>query len=97
MVCRAAGQASTMLNVASHVAWLALIGRLEKSQCDGGHKMCVLPKRDGAQQHSSGFLHKQRSSIVNSYETRLQDLDVSLPELPKPIANYIPAKRVAAL
>ena len=68
MVCRAAGQASTMLNVASHVAWLALIGRLEKSQCDGGHKMCVLPKRDGAQQYSSGFRHKQRSSIKSTLE-----------------------------
>ncbi len=29
-----------------------------------------------------------------SYENRLQDLGVSLPELPKPIANYIPAKQV---
>ena len=34
---------------------------------------------------------------MNSYETRLQDLGVSLAELPKPIANYIPAKRVGNL
>jgi enamine deaminase RidA (YjgF/YER057c/UK114 family) len=34
---------------------------------------------------------------MNSFESRLQDLGVSLPELPKPIANYIPAKRVGNL
>jgi len=30
---------------------------------------------------------------MNRYETRLQELGVTLPELPTPIANYIPAKR----
>jgi enamine deaminase RidA (YjgF/YER057c/UK114 family) len=34
---------------------------------------------------------------MNRYESRLQELGVSLPELPKPIANYIPAKRVGNL
>jgi enamine deaminase RidA (YjgF/YER057c/UK114 family) len=34
-----------------------------------------------------------RDSIMNRYETRLQELGVTLPELPTPIANYIPAKR----
>jgi enamine deaminase RidA (YjgF/YER057c/UK114 family) len=30
---------------------------------------------------------------MNRYETRLQELGVALPELPAPIANYLPAKR----
>jgi enamine deaminase RidA (YjgF/YER057c/UK114 family) len=34
---------------------------------------------------------------MSGHESRLQDLGVSLPELPKPIANYIPAKRVGNL
>ena len=34
---------------------------------------------------------------MNRYESRLQELGVSLPELPKPIANYIPAKQVGNL
>ena len=34
---------------------------------------------------------------MSRHESRLQDLGVSLPELPKPIANYIPAKRVGNL
>jgi enamine deaminase RidA (YjgF/YER057c/UK114 family) len=34
---------------------------------------------------------------MSGHESRLQDLRVSLPELPKPIANYIPAKRVGNL
>jgi enamine deaminase RidA (YjgF/YER057c/UK114 family) len=32
-----------------------------------------------------------------SYEDRLQELGVTLPELPRPIANYIPAKRAGNL
>ena len=32
-----------------------------------------------------------------SPESRLQDLGVLLPELPKPIANYVPAKRAGNL
>jgi enamine deaminase RidA (YjgF/YER057c/UK114 family) len=35
--------------------------------------------------------------MPQSYESRLRDLGVSLPELPKPIANYVPAKRVGNL
>jgi enamine deaminase RidA (YjgF/YER057c/UK114 family) len=34
---------------------------------------------------------------MNSCETRLRELGVTLPELPKPIANYVPAKRVGNL
>jgi enamine deaminase RidA (YjgF/YER057c/UK114 family) len=34
---------------------------------------------------------------MSGHESRLQDLGVSLPELPKPIANYIPAKRIGNL
>jgi enamine deaminase RidA (YjgF/YER057c/UK114 family) len=34
---------------------------------------------------------------MNRYETRLQQLGVTLPDLPKPIANYIPAKRAGNL
>ena len=34
---------------------------------------------------------------MTGHESRLQELGVSLPELPKPIANYIPAKRVGNL
>jgi enamine deaminase RidA (YjgF/YER057c/UK114 family) len=30
---------------------------------------------------------------MSGYEARLQELGVSLPELPTPIANYVPAKR----
>ena len=30
---------------------------------------------------------------MTSYESRLQELGVSIPDLPKPIANYLPAKR----
>src|SRR5258708_33268881 len=30
---------------------------------------------------------------MNHYEARLREMDVTLPTLPKPIANYIPAKR----
>ena len=30
---------------------------------------------------------------MNCYESRLKDLGVSIPALPKPIANYVPAKR----
>jgi enamine deaminase RidA (YjgF/YER057c/UK114 family) len=30
---------------------------------------------------------------MNQYETRLKELGVTLPELPSPIANYVPAKR----
>jgi enamine deaminase RidA (YjgF/YER057c/UK114 family) len=30
---------------------------------------------------------------MNRYEVRLQELGVTLPEIPAPIANYIPAKR----
>ena len=34
---------------------------------------------------------------MNRHEGRLQDLGVSLPELPRPIANYVPAKRTGNL
>ena len=34
---------------------------------------------------------------MSRYESRLRDLDVSIPDLPKPIANYIPAKRSGSL
>jgi enamine deaminase RidA (YjgF/YER057c/UK114 family) len=34
---------------------------------------------------------------MNRYESRLQDLGVALPELPTPIANYIPAKLAGKL
>jgi hypothetical protein len=30
---------------------------------------------------------------MNRYETRLRELGVVLPDLPAPIANYLPAKR----
>ena len=30
---------------------------------------------------------------MNRYETRLRELGVTLPDLPTPIANYVPAKR----
>jgi enamine deaminase RidA (YjgF/YER057c/UK114 family) len=30
---------------------------------------------------------------MSRYENRLQELGVSIPDLPKPIANYVPAKR----
>ena len=34
---------------------------------------------------------------MNSYESRLREIGVSLPDIPKPIANYIPAKQAGNL
>ena len=34
---------------------------------------------------------------MNRYESRLRELGVALPEMPTPIANYIPAKRTGNL
>ena len=34
---------------------------------------------------------------MNQYEDRLHELGITLPSLPTPIANYIPAKRVGNL
>src|SRR6516162_4627928 len=36
-------------------------------------------------------------TMNHRHESRLQELGVSLPELPSPIVNYIPAKRVGKL
>jgi enamine deaminase RidA (YjgF/YER057c/UK114 family) len=37
------------------------------------------------------------SSTMNRYEMHLQEMGVTLPEMPTPIANYIPAKRAGNL
>jgi enamine deaminase RidA (YjgF/YER057c/UK114 family) len=34
---------------------------------------------------------------MSSHETRLRELGITLPEMPTPIANYVPAKRAGAL
>ncbi|MGJ8738831.1 RidA family protein [Polaribacter sp.] len=34
---------------------------------------------------------------MNKIETRLKELGIQLPEVPKPVANYIPAKRTGNL
>src|ERR1700731_2359184 len=39
----------------------------------------------------------ERGSVMNGYEMRLREMGVTLPEMPTPIANYIPAKRTGNL
>lgn len=34
---------------------------------------------------------------MSRYESRLQELGITIPDLPKPIANYVPAKRIGNL
>jgi enamine deaminase RidA (YjgF/YER057c/UK114 family) len=42
-------------------------------------------------------MHSQVGLPMSRYEARLREMGVTLPELPTPIANYVPAKRAGNL